>query len=263
MSVERYQLVSIDENNDEVVIELNNENKNNRSTLSFIDSGTAYMQSEEDLIKYLIKEKKIINQNVKFAIKYNLNGARYLPIIFNDPEFRFVALNAEDEKKLKEYARFLIDKIDSELCNSNFYSNMSELNIEFFSQISNGNYLDKHVVEKLRRYYEAYGIMREDRYYREMFKKDLVSSLKSYKTIRTLYIFYKIHLNCKSNNKSVLENTEYDIPQMLKYPYQIKQDKDRIEVPEELKKAYDNNGMDGVWAIADSEEIITGGYKFR
>lgn len=262
MSGELYQLVAIDQNGKEQIIKLNNDNKNDKGLLSFIDSGITYMQNEKTLIDYLIAQGKLANQNVRFAIKYNNRGVRYLPVIFNDPEFRYVSLNAQDEIKLKRYARYLIEKIDFELCNSNLYSNILELNHEIVSQISNGNYLDKHFLDKLRRYYDAYGIIREDFSYKEKFKKDLADSLKKYKTIRTLYIFYKIHLSSKLNNKSVIENNEYDIPAELKY---ITSEEDNMtqEIPQELQKAYDNYGMDGVWAVADSEEIITNGYKFK
>jgi len=262
MSGELYQLVAIDETGKEQVIKLNNDNKNDKGLLSFIDSGTTYMENEQALIDYLMKQGKLDNPNVKFAIKYNNRGVRYLPVIYNDPEFRFVSLNAEDKTKLKHYAKYLIDKIDFYLCNSDLYANILTLNDEIFSEISNGNYLDKHFLNKLRKYYEAYGITKEDFSYKEMFKKDLADGIKTYKTIRTLYIFYKIHLNSKLDNKSLLESNNYDIPQQLKYilPEEIQKD---VEIPEEIQKAYNDDGMDGVWRIKDIDDIGDKGYKFR
>ena len=262
MSGELYQLIAIDETGKEQVIELNNDNKNNKGLLSFIDSGTTYMENEQALIDYLMKQGKLDNQNVKFAIKYKNSGVRYLPIIYNDPEFRFVSLNAEDKTKLKHYAKYLIDKLDFYLSNSDLYDNILTLNDEIFSEISNGNYLDKHFLNKLRKYYETYGVAKEDFSYKEMFKKDLADGIKSYKIIRTLYIFYKIHLNSKLNNKSVLESNNYDIPQQLKYilPEEIHKD---VEIPEEIQKAHDDGGMDYVWGIADTEDVVDKGYNFR
>ena len=55
---ELYQLVAIKDGN-ESVIELKNNNKNNKGTLEFIDSGTTRFQSKEHLAWYLNKEGKI------------------------------------------------------------------------------------------------------------------------------------------------------------------------------------------------------------
>ena len=35
----------------------------------------------------------------------------------------------------------------------------------------------------------------------------------------------------------------------------------QYKIPEELQKAFDANGMDGVWAIADAEDVVDNGYK--
>lgn len=262
MSSEIYQLVAIDQTGKEQVIELNNDNKNDKGLLSFIDSGTTYMENEQALIHYLMRQGKLDNPNVKFAIKYNNRGVRYLPVIYNDPEFRYVSLNADDEIKLKHYASYLINKIDFVFCNSDFYSNILILNNEIFSEISNGNYLDKHFLNKLRKYYEAYGIIKEEFSCKEDYKKDLADGLKTYKTIRTLYIFYKIHLSSKLNNKNILESNVYDIPKELKYiiSEEIKEAK---EIPQEIQKAYDVDGMDGVWGIKDAEDIVDKGFNFK
>lgn len=263
MSGELYQLVAIAEDGVEQVIELNNDNKKNKGLLSFIDSGTTYMKDENALKEYLFRKGKINSLNITFAIKYNNRGDRYLPLIYNDPEFRTVALNANNERKLESYARYLIDKIDFELCNSDFYQIIMDLNEEVFSQISNGNYLNEHFLSKLKRFYELFGFSREDYLYKEKHKKELVDSLKTYKTIRTLYIFYKIYLNCKLNNQMLGDNHEYDIPNQLKYQFLEEIKKSDVGIPEELEKAYEQGGMDAVLAIADAEEIIKGGYKFR
>lgn len=262
MSGELYQLVAIDETGKEQVIKLNNDNKNDKGLLSFIDSGTTYMENEQALIEHLIKQGKLDNPNVKFVIKYTNRGIKYLPVIFNDPEFRFVSLNAEDKTKLKHYASYLINKIDFIFCNSDFYSNILILNSEIFSEISNGNYLDKHFLNKLRKYYEAYGIIKEEFSCKEDYKKELADGLKTYKSIRTLYIFYKIHLSSKLNNKNILESNEYDIPPKLKYVI-FEEFQENKEIPEEIQKAYDRDNMDGVWAIADAEDIVDKGYKFK
>ena len=263
MSGELYQLVAINEQGVEQVIELKNDNKNNKGFLSFIDSGTTLMENERMLIDYLIKQGKIDNPNVTFAIKYNNRGIKYLPVVYNNPELRFLSLNAKDEKILKAYARYLIEKIDNEICNSDFYQNILALNDEIFQQISNGNYLDKHFLEKLRRFYEPFGLLKEGVSEKEHYKKELCDSLKTYKTIRTLYLFYKIHLSCKLNNQSIEDNHEYDIPEVLKYLIPEESKESVNDIPQELQKAYDQGGMDAVWAIADSEEIIGKGYKFK
>lgn len=263
MNGELYQLVAIYENGIEQVIELKNDNKNNKGLLSFIDSGTAYMSDENKLKEYLFRKGKINSLDVTFAIKYNNRGVRYLPLIYNDSEFRTVALNANDEKYLKAYARYFVDKIEFELCNSNFYPNIVDLNDEIISQMSNGNYLNKHILNNLRRFYESFGILKEDYYYKEQYKKDLADSLKTYKTIRTLHIFYNIHLKCKLSNQLLADNKEYDIPEQLKYLLSEENEKYEEVIPEELQRAYNQGGMDAVWATADLEEVITGDYKFK
>ena len=44
----------------------------------------------------------------------------------------------------------------------------------------------------------------------------------------------------------------------MHYPEEIKS-----EIPEELQKAYEQYGMDGVYALVDNDEIIEKGYKFK
>lgn len=258
---ELYQLVAIDKEGHEQVIKLNNENKNSKGFLFYIDSGTTYMKSKESLVDYLMMQGKISNPDVTFVIKYNNRGVRYLPVIYNDPELRNVSLCATDTKKMKHYVEYLFDKIDPEVCNSNFYNYISELNDDIFSQIINGNYLNTYIFEKLRKYNEMFGIVRENMAYKEKYKRELVNLFDDYKSIRTLYIFYKCYINAKSNNLN--ENIKYDIPECVQYilPDDV-EDKGK-EIPQHLQKAHEQNGMDGVYALEDNDELIQKGYKFK
>ena len=51
---ELYQLVAIDKEGHEQVIKLNNENKNSKGFLFYIDSGTTYMKNHQSLVDYLM-----------------------------------------------------------------------------------------------------------------------------------------------------------------------------------------------------------------
>lgn len=258
MSGELYQLVALDKNGKEHVIELNNDNKNDKGLLSFIDSGTTYMKNEQTLINYLIRKGKLNDPNVTFVIKYNNRGVRYLPVIYNEPGLRQIALKCNDENLLRSYAKYFVDLIENDLCNYNFYNYIVELNEEIFSQVSNGSYLDDKVLDEFRKFYEAYGIARDDLVLKEQYKHKLATKLNSYKKIRTIYIYYKMYLDSKLN-----KGNNYDIPDMLKYLLPQENVEFNPDIPEELKKAYEQNGMDGVWTVTDLDDIEDKGYKFR
>ena len=263
MSGEIYQLIAIDEKNNEYIIDLDNNNKNSKCFLFFIDSITTSKKNEEEFISELIKEGKLSNRNVKLVIKYNYSIVKYLPVIYNEQELNSIAVCAHEEKNRKSYAEFLINKITLSRSNYDFFDYIVNLNDGIFSEINNGNYLNSHILEELGKFYSIfnYSYSNEDLAYKEEYRRKLKNYISDYKTIRTLYIFYKHYLNTKVNNLS--ENDKYKIPSCLKYVFPEENTNTNGDIPEELLNAYKNYGMDGVYALVDIDEIKEKGYKFR
>lgn len=263
MRGEIYQLVAIDKYNNEKVIELNNNNKDSKCLLSFIDSITTSIPNEEALILYLIEKGKIDNKNVRLVIRYNYSTTKYLPVIYNESELNSIALRATNEKDRKSYANFFIDKITLLSADYDFGNYLIALNNSIFSEISNGNYLNNHILEEFERFYSvlSYSYGDEDLSRKEKNKNNLKKCISDYKSIRTLYIFYNHYLNTKGNKTS--ENAKYDIPECVKYIVPREEIKEEIDIPEYLQKAYKQGGMDAVYALIDNDEVIRKGYKFK
>ena len=121
---ELYQLVAIS-NGIEYVVELKNDNKNNRGSLELIDSGTTRFQNERHLAQYLYDTGKIPTTDVRFAIKYRYDGNKYMPVIFNDRELFAISKNVGNNDIYNDYVFFFLKKLEAELNNPMFYGKLS------------------------------------------------------------------------------------------------------------------------------------------
>ena len=156
MERELYQLVAITPNKMEYVIELNNENKKDKGTLAYIDSGTSRFVCVEQLIVHLFKQGKIPTVDVTFAIKYNRDGEKYLPIILNDKRLAYISKNINNKPYYEDYVFCLLKQVEVELEKGDFYYYLMDTNIANRKKYKCGNYLNNKLIEDIIIYYEAF-----------------------------------------------------------------------------------------------------------
>lgn len=191
MASELYQLVAIDRTGHEYVIELKNDNKNNKGQLNVIDYGTASFANEKYLANYLYNSGKIPTIDVSFSIKYSRNGVRYLPVIYNDGVFKH-AVKDLDDKKYGDLQFYILTKFEEHLNHPDFYRFISLKNQKNSMQNSNGNYLNNKFIENMNNYYNSYIRTNNIDIDRSEFRIPLSNEIsKSYKSFRTLYLFIK------------------------------------------------------------------------
>lgn len=260
MSGERYQLVAIDENNNEYIIELNNDNKNNKGKLYFIDRGVTRFQNPQHLASHLYEEGKIPNVPVKFVIRYNHVGIKELPLIFYDGDLLSISKNADDEAKISEIALKYYLKLEEMLQKYGFYNYLRTINNRNSFDKKSGNFLKDRLIDNIRKLYENFILTQNPTSEKVEIQFEIMQDLTEYKQLRTLHSFYKTYENMYVNNFN--EVKEFD--KKTTFETITKRESAEIpEIPQELQKAYDTYGMDGVWAIADAEDVVDKGYKFK
>ena len=261
MGRELYQLVAIDKDNNEYIIELNNENKNNKGSLSVLDSGTTYFESENHLAKYLFAKGKIPTEAVRFAIKYNYKGSRYLPVIYNDVDLNRISKKADNEEVFMQYVLNLYRKIEEQLYDRQFYEYLIIVNDTNSQEPNNGNYLQERLMQSIIRFYDTFIKINESESEKEYFRKEIIRQMSTYKQFRTLYMYYQTYMNphnIKENNVNEEKHHEVTFETLAK-----KESERNSEIPDELFDVYEKYGMDGVYSITDADEIISKGYRFK
>lgn len=261
MGRELYQLVAIDKHNKEYIIELNNQNQNNKGSLNLLDSGTTYFQSEKHLANYLFRKGKIPTVDVRFAIKYNYKGSRYLPVIYNDIDLNRISENADNEEIFKYDVLNLYRKIEEKLHDRDFYEYLIVVNDTNCDEAKNGNYLQERLMLAIIRYYETFIKIKESESEKEFFKNEIIRQMSSYKQFRTLYMYYQTYMNSrvKENNLFVEDKNNQPTFETLTKSESEK----NSEIPEELLEIYRKYGMDGIYSILDVDDVISKGYKFK
>lgn len=261
MGRELYQLVAIDKNNNEYIIELNNENKNNKGSLSVLDSGTTYFENENHLAKYLFAKEKIPTEDVRFAIKYNYKGSRYLPVIYNDVDLNRISKKADNEEVFIQYVLNLYRKIEEQLYDRDFYEHLIIINDANSQEPNNGNYLQERLMQSIIRFYDTFIKINESELEKEYFRKEIIRQMSTYKQFRTLYMYYQAYINpyVKENNANEeLKHHKTTFETLAK-----KESERNFDIPDELLDVYEKYGMDGVYSITDVDEIISKGYRFK
>ena len=265
MGRELYQLIAIDKNNNQYVIELNNENKNNKGILEFIDFGTVRFRDEKHLTEYLYSKGKIPTKDVKIFIKYKHNGDKYLPIIYNDPDLKFY-LSLDEAGKIDHVERFfrLIQIEFEKLKFYNFFLTENSCNSK---EVNNGNYINNKLFYDLIAFYDEY--IKYKRYGQERtnFQRSIIKELSNYKQFRTMYQFYKSYFQ---NYKINVEVDEREFSQVIhdNKGQQINDGnifndnvEDFPEIPDDILNAYKANGMDGVYGIVDLDNLAALGIE--
>ena len=262
MGRELYQLVAIDKNNNQYVIELNNENVKNKSNLEFIDRGTARFRDEKHLAEYLYQKGKIPTTDVAFSIKYRHNGDKYLPVIYNDRELRLY-LGLDELGKYDHIVRLFV-LTHMEFSKLNFLNFFITENKHNSNQANNGNYLNDKLFFDLINYYDTYVKNENSNEGKANLQFSILTQLSNYKQFRTLYQFHKSY---SQNFKNIEEEVTYktsqnntcnfnnDSKDVIKSETIYSYYENLPNIPDDIRHAYETNGMDGVYGIVDLDDL--------
>lgn len=253
MQRELYQLVAITNNNMEYVVELINQNKNNRGKLEFIDSGTTRFSDETDLAQYLFNKGKIPTTNVKFAIKYNNKGPKYLPIIFADKELTYISKNVGDNDNFYDYVFHFLKLLEVTLSEPGFYNYLIRINSKNEKEFANGNYINQKLITSIIEYYNTYIRTNNIDANKADLQYSILKELYSYKQLRTLRMFYLNYKNIMQKENNVVYAKEVNKTNIQDMP----------DIPDDISDAYRNGNMDEVYSIADLDDLISGGIKLK
>ena len=253
MERELYQLVAITKNNMEYVVELKNENKKNRGKLEFIDNGTTRFKNEESLAEYLYNAGKIPTKEVIFAIKYNNKGAKYLPLIFNDKELTYVSKNVANDDVFPDYVFHFLKLLEVSLSDPVFYNYLIRINSRNEREVRNGNYINQKLITSIIEYYNTYIKTNNIDENRADLQYSILKELYNYKQLRTLRMFYLNYKNIIKKENDIIPAKDVNKTNIEEMP----------DIPEDLDYAYKNGGMDEVYNIADLDDLISSGVKFK
>lgn len=253
MERELYQLVAITNNNMEYVVELNNENKNNRGKLEFIDSGTARFKDQESLAKYLYNAGKIPTTEVSFAIKYNNKGPKYLPVIFSDKELAYVSKNVGDNDVYNDYVFHFLKLLEISLSDQVFYNYLIRINSRNEREARNGNYINQKLITSIIEYYNTYIKTNNIDANKADLQYSILKELYNYKQLRTIRMFYLNYKNVMKKENDIIPTKDVNKTNIEEMP----------DIPEDIDYAYKNGGMDEVYSIADLDDLIANGVKFK
>lgn len=253
MANELYQLVAIDKNNKEYIIELNNDNKKDKGSLSFIDYGTAFFKDSEALAIYLHRKGKIPTTDVYFSIKYFRNGPQYLPLIYNDSLMVNVIRNLDNDK-YSEFVFYVLKQLEVQLSSDVFYRYITTKNIENGKQNSNGNYLNQKLINSIMEYYNVYIKGQRIDSNKAEVQHAILKEIWNYKQLRTLYMFLEEYSKKIENSVNI---------QQEEPSFEQKNEEELPDIPEAIDYAYKNGGMDGVYSSFDLDDLEKEGVKFR
>lgn len=251
MGRELYQLVAITTNNMEYIVELKNENKNNRGYLNFIDSGTARFESERSLATYLYEQGKIPTTDVRFAVKYNHEGPKYLPIILNDRELAYVAKS--DSNTHQDYIFYFLKLLEAELHDPAFYRYVVKNTTKNAKESRNGNHINIRLLHSISEYYDTFVKTNDNESNKAEIQYDILEELFSYKQLRTLRMLYYGYRN-QMIKEEIMSATE----QEEKVDYE-----NMVEIPDDIANAYKHGGMDEVYSITDLDNIESKRIKLK
>lgn len=258
---EIYQLVAIDQNNNEYVIELTNDNKNNKGKLSFLDRGISRFSNSQHLASHLYESGKLPNVPVRFVIRYNYDGIKEIPLIFYDEELNSICKNVDNEAVMSDYALKYYLRLEEALKNDGFYNYLMFMNEKNVSNKKSGNILHNRLIANISRFYKNFVLLENPNSEKVEIQYDIMKDLMNYKQLRTLHYFYKSYTN---RNLKEVEEANESVKHETTFESLLERESKKVsEVPEHLQKAYEQGGMDDVYALVDGDEVIEKGYKFR
>jgi len=253
MERELYQLVAITNNGMEYVVELKNENKNNKGKLEFIDSGTTRFSNEDSLAEYFYNNGKIPTTDVRFAIKYNNKGPKYLPVIFADKELAYISKNIRDNDCFSDYTFHFLKLLEVTLLEPGFYNYLIKVNLKNEREPKNGNYVNQKLITSIEEYYDAYIRLQNIEENKAELQYSILKELYNYKQLRTLRQFYLNYKKVMQNENNVMYTKEINKANIEDMP----------DIPDDIANAYRHGGMDEVYSIADLDDLISEGVKLK
>lgn len=258
MASERYQLVAIDNvTKERYVIELRNSNKNDKGSLGFIDRGVSVFKDQLELARYLFKKGKIPTLNVSFFIVYNQKGEKHLPLIFNDPCINNVSKRTDNKLSYNDdFVYYTVRCLLAKLSDENFYQYIKRENKRNQRSAYNGNYVDNKILDNIIDYYYEYIVPYEIDANSATIQYSLLKEFTQYKQLRTLYYLIKQYDLQQKNNSETYETISFD-EYMTSY-YQPQEDSGfgiKDSKYDAVKGDYDKDGMDGVYAVYDFDDI--------
>jgi len=257
MERELYQLIALDKDGNEYVVELKNDNPNDRGRLEYIDSGTARFLNDEHLAEYLFNKGKIPTKEVSFFIKYNYKGEKFLPLIYNDAKIYNASKNINDKEIYYDILFFFLKDIEIALWNSDFYYYIVNSNNESAKQQKNGNQINQKLYLAIKDYFDSYVRIGDIDSNKAEIQYEILKELYSYKQFRTLYYLYKNYMNSKIKEVDT-QNQRKDVKSSVEKKYENMPD-----IPDYIADAYEKGGMDEVYGVADLDDLVSKGIKFK
>lgn len=259
MKQERYKLIAIDNiTKDEYVIELTNDNKDNRATLGFIDHGTSLFKNEIQLVNYLYKKGKIPTLNVTFKILYKQNGNKYLDVIYNDLYIANLTTRVDNKVRYDDdFVYFVVRLLLSKLGDRNFYDYLYKQNRKNQRSKYNGNFVNNKILDNIVDYYNGYIVPNEIDANTAEIQYSLLKEFTQYKQLRTLFSFIKDYDALKMNeDMEIINDFEQISLDELEFDTE---DTNFITVKEELYEKiyylYQKGGMEAVYSVFDFDDI--------
>lgn len=273
----RYQLVAIDNaTNTEYVVELNNDSKENKAPLGFIDHGLSRFKDDYSLAKFLYEKGVIPTLNVTFKIKYRANKKdNYLTPIYNDAYIYHVSGRVDNKvDAYDDFLLFVIRTLLIYLSKEDFYDFVLKENRKNGRRKYSGDFVDNRVINTINDYYNMYIVPKHIDANSAEIQYTLLKEFTQYKQLRCLYKFIKDYDNTKEKIIEPAFNLKAEQLAMTDPPFNYFLDAskeefkepDSITVREDLYdkvlRLYELGGMEAVYEIYDLDDIYqTGGVQ--
>lgn len=273
----RYQLVAIDNNSkQEYIVELNNDNKDNKAPLGFIDHGLSRFKDDYSLAKFLYEKGLIPTLNVTFKIKYRAKKKdNYLTPIYNDAYIYHVSGRVENRvDAYDDFLLFVIRTLLIYLSKEDFYDFVLKENRKNSRRKYSGDFVDNRVIHTINDYYNMYIVPNHLDANSTEIQYTLLKEFTYYKQLRCLYKFIKDYDNTKEKLIEPAFNLKAEQLAMTDPPFNYFLDEskeefkeiDSISIREDLYdkvwELYQLGGMEAVYEVYDLDDIYqTGGVQ--
>lgn len=259
----RYQLIAIDKvTKVEYVVELDNDNKQNKGSLGLIDRGTSRFENEFKLATYLYKKGKIPTLNVTFKILYKQKGNKYLDVIYNDLHIYNISRRVDNKVKYNDdFVYFVLRSLLAKLGDPEFYNYIYKQNKKNQRAKYNGNFVDNKILDNIVDYYNGYIVPRKIDANTADIQHSLLKEFRQYKQLRTLFSFIKDY----DEIKDIDIEKEFEVIQMNileEEQSNIEEDCESIncinvrsDLYNKIYDLYKKGGMEAVYSVFDLDDI--------
>lgn len=266
----RYQLVVIDNNSkQEYVVELKNDNKDNKAPLGFIDHGLSRFENDYELAKYLFEKGSIPTLNVTFKVKYKAKGKdNYLSPIYYDPYIYNVSKRADNKVDAYDsFLEFVIRTLLIYLSEAEFYDFLLEQNRKNRKRKYSGDFVDNRVINTVVDYYNMFILPHNIDANSAEIQYTLLKEFTQYKQLRTLYKFIRDYDDTKEKIVEPAFNLKAEQLCMDDPPINYYLDESELEfiepdfitiredLYEKVWNLYQLGGMEAVYELYDLDDI--------